>query len=66
MNDNNPLIFYRLKRKVKEDSYYPNLELTNYYKKDPFSKVSIQIIPDLSSCKNDKLIEKTKEKWEKI
>jgi hypothetical protein len=34
------------------------LELTNYYKKDKKAHLSIEITPDLTTRKNDKLIEK--------
>lgn len=42
------------------------MELTNYYKKDKKAHLSIEITPDLTTRKNDRLIEKTHEQWSKI
>jgi hypothetical protein len=64
--DVNPLIFYRLARPLKKDVTLPLLNLSNYFVESEQYGFKIEISPDYTYEKNDKLIKLQKEKYNKV
>ena len=66
VNDIDPQIFYRVSRPLAEGKELPVMSLTDYFDQTKQKGLSIELSPDYSYIKNDKIIEKSKEVYKNI
>ncbi|CDW84904.1 hect e3 ubiquitin [Stylonychia lemnae] len=64
--DINPLIYYRIKKPLKKGARLPIIDLKQYYKESSSYGLDIEIKPDLSYQKNEKMIELTKTSYDEL
>lgn len=65
-HDLNPLIFYRLSRPLAKDAHLPTLNLSNYHEESEEHGVKLEISPDYTYMKSDKIIKLQKEKYNRV
>jgi hypothetical protein len=53
----NPLIFFRVAKPMKKDAKLPSIDLEKFYKQDSRHGLDVEIVPDLTYQKNERLIE---------
>lgn len=66
VNDIDPLIYYRVSRPLADGKELPVMSLTDYFEQTKQKGLSIELSPDYSYIKNDKIIEKSKETYKDI
>ena len=66
VNDIDPQIYYRVSRPLAEGKELPVMSLTDYFDQTKQKGLSIELSPDYSYIKNDKIIEKSKETYKDI
>ena len=66
VNDIDPQIYYRVSRPLAEGKELPVMSLTDYFDQTKQKGLSIELSPDYSYIKNDKIIEKSKEVYKDI
>ena len=64
--DINPLIYYRVRRPLKQGVNLPVIDLKKFYQESSSFGLEIEVEPDLQYQPNDKLISITKTSYEEL
>ncbi len=58
--DLNPLVYYRIKKPLKEGARLPRLDSSNFFNESADHGIDFEVVPSLQYQTNDKLIEVSK------
>jgi hypothetical protein len=64
--DINPLVYYRIKKPLKEGARLPIIDLTNFFNESADHGINFEVVPSVEYQTNDKLIEVSKQMYEEI
>jgi hypothetical protein len=64
--DINPLLYYRIKKPLKEGARLPMLDSKDFFKETADHGIELEVVPTVQFQKNEKLIEVTKQMYDEI